>query len=283
MPTPKRFQLSGDEVAALVRVGSAIDHIQGWLAPREAWELHELAREAAERTNGSALVVEIGSWRGRSTVAIALGLKAGGGGRLITIDPQIDSEERHQEVLSNLQKHGVADLAEVVRDYSQNVRHLVEDGTVDVLFIDGNHDYPAVSRDLQMWGPSVRSGGELALNDPYWPGVRRTIREQFAVRESPYRRPRLIVNTMFAEHTPGAPWTQEDQRLMDELRSLLRFLRPWRWFHERLKARWPTHRVTWRVAQFGGRAIKRRYSLTDLAHYEWALNPRNVSDNESAS
>lgn len=47
------------------------------------------------------------------------------------------------------------------------VRNLV-DGSVDFLFIDGDHSYDAVSRDFMMYSPMVRSGGIIALHDIHW-------------------------------------------------------------------------------------------------------------------
>lgn len=51
---------------------------------------------------------------------------------------------------------------------------------LDVLFIDGDHGYEGVMRDLAQWGHMVRSGGVILLHDadtPSFPGVRKAIEE----------------------------------------------------------------------------------------------------------
>src|SRR5215471_2594710 len=38
-------------------------------------------------------------------------------------------------------------------------------GTLDLLFIDGNHTYPAVKSDFELYSPLVRPGGMIAFHD----------------------------------------------------------------------------------------------------------------------
>jgi Methyltransferase domain len=50
---------------------------------------------------------------------------------------------------------------------------------VDVVFLDGSHEYEAVRRDILAWMPRIKSGGMLAghdINDHY-PGVGRAVHE----------------------------------------------------------------------------------------------------------
>lgn len=57
----------------------------------------------------------------------------------------------------------------LIKGMSQNPKNLetVKSITsdVDFLFIDGNHFYDYVKKDLQMYGPLVRKGGIIALHD----------------------------------------------------------------------------------------------------------------------
>jgi len=49
--------------------------------------------------------------------------------------------------------------------------------SLDCVFIDGDHSYSAVRKDLEFWWKKVRSGGEL-LGDDYWmTDVARAVRE----------------------------------------------------------------------------------------------------------
>ena len=52
-------------------------------------------------------------------------------------------------------------LAETKRQVLQ----LLQDEKLDVVFIDADHTYEGVSRDFEMYGPLVRSGGMVAFHD----------------------------------------------------------------------------------------------------------------------
>lgn len=53
----------------------------------------------------------------------------------------------------------------------------ISDGSLDCIFIDGDHSYDAVLADLEFWWPKVRKGGQL-LGDDYWMGdVARAVHE----------------------------------------------------------------------------------------------------------
>lgn len=66
--------------------------------------------------------------------------------------------------------------------YSHEAAGRVEPGSLDLVFIDGNHDYDYVKRDIACWLPKLRRGGILAGHDLDWkdaPGVRRAVEESF--------------------------------------------------------------------------------------------------------
>lgn len=49
---------------------------------------------------------------------------------------------------------------------------------VDFLFIDGDHSYEGVKKDIKIWMPKLRSGGVLIMHDSGWAeGVQRVIKE----------------------------------------------------------------------------------------------------------
>ena len=59
----------------------------------------------------------------------------------------------------------------------------VKDGTLDLVFIDADHEYESVRDDIAAWAPKVRPGGWLGGHD-YWkrggfPGVHRAVDEAF--------------------------------------------------------------------------------------------------------
>ena len=71
---------------------SAAGPIEGWLTEAQAQRLWESAR----RVPAGGLVVEIGSFRGRSAVVMASALEDGG--RLVAIDPHAGGDRGPQEI-----------------------------------------------------------------------------------------------------------------------------------------------------------------------------------------
>lgn len=208
-----------------------LDGIDGWLDPLEAWHLHEAARQRAA-VHGTAYVVEIGSWLGRSAIALGRGVTAGGAGVVHAIDPHEDADDRHAEFLRNLDGAGLASVVRPVRLRSHDARPSIEDGSIDVLFVDGSHEYDDVLTDIDDWTSALRPGAVVAFNDPWLPGVARALRHR-VVRGSAFREPRVIVNTLFCEFREGSP-TSEDERSARRLGRLLRFGSIWLRLHHRI-------------------------------------------------
>jgi predicted O-methyltransferase YrrM len=50
---------------------------------------------------------------------------------------------------------------------------------IDFLFIDGNHSYESVARDISVWAGKVKRGGYILFHDyiPAWPGVMKAVDE----------------------------------------------------------------------------------------------------------
>ena len=62
---------------------------------------------------------------------------------------------------------------------------LLPPSSVDIAFIDGDHQYAAVTKDIAAWRKTVKSRGTLLFNDynPRWPGVERAV-DEFAANTS---------------------------------------------------------------------------------------------------
>ncbi len=147
----------------------------------------------ARRCIGNA--IEIGSFRGASTVIIAQGLKDGNGGLLLSIDPydNIQTEAgafiiRQYNRLSNMynkwiqhrniRKYSVGDTVLSYAETSYDIARSLSDDQFGLIFIDGDHSYPAVKVDLQMYIPKLRSGGILICHDKNIRDVRRAVYEE---------------------------------------------------------------------------------------------------------
>ncbi len=215
-------------------LSEALDAVEGWLQPAEAWALFEAARSACPDAD-QALAVEIGSYKGRSAIALASGLRARGGGQVVAIDP-FEMEPGQQEVFkANLERAGVASLVEALPAYSHDARPKVEDGSVAVLFVDGSHEYADVLQDVRDWESSLTDGAVVAFNDPFWSGVSRALRDTVGRSGSAFRRPRWVVNTLFFDYRPSARWTATDALMRIRLRAFLKVARTWYRFHSRIE------------------------------------------------
>lgn len=208
-------------VAMKEALRAALEGVGGWLDLEEAWALHEAAREACSRSE-SPVVAEIGSYHGRSTISLALGLRAGGGGRVWAIDPQANEPDQNEKFLESIARAGVGDLVEQIRAFSNVARDQFKGSSVDVLFIDGPHVYGAVVQDIGDWASTLKDGSVVAFNDAFWiEGVRKAIRDTVTLRHSSFRNPRWSFNTLFFDFLPAARWTARDLVRLVRVRAFL--------------------------------------------------------------
>ncbi|EWT02887.1 hypothetical protein N865_00665 [Intrasporangium oryzae NRRL B-24470] len=137
--------------------------VPGWLTEAQARVLWHETRRAGRRAH----VVEIGSHRGRSTVVIASALTQG---HLTAIDAFVAGERyggpATRAVLEdNLVQAGVRDRVEIIADRSGHVRRRWGEA-IDLLWVDGKHDYWTCSDDLR-WATFLPSGGRVLVHDAF--------------------------------------------------------------------------------------------------------------------
>lgn len=70
----------------------------------------------------------------------------------------------------------------IIRAPSLDAAKLVEDGSLDFVFIDASHTYEDCKADIAAWTPKVRSGGFVSGHDYEWPTVKRAVDEGPAVQ-----------------------------------------------------------------------------------------------------
>lgn len=185
--------------------------IDGWLCVDEAIELYELARALPD---DGAVVVEIGSWQGKSSFCLGQGLRGKRAARLCCIDPFDASGDAESADLyaagadavggdlrarfeHNMREARLLDHLEVHQGFSHDVAEGWHE-PIDLLFLDGDHGYGAVRRDYLDWARHVRPGGFLAMHDVehgFHDGPRRVVDE--LVRRDPEWVDARIVETMF--------------------------------------------------------------------------------------
>jgi predicted O-methyltransferase YrrM len=127
---------------------------------------------------GPGRIVEIGSFRGRST--IVLRHSAPPGVEVVAIDPHgggdrgpreispdaARGEADHEAFHANLRRAGVDGGVRHVRRMSQDALGEVE-GEVELLYVDGAHRYRPARADIERWGARVAPGGTMLVHDAY--------------------------------------------------------------------------------------------------------------------
>lgn len=173
--------------------------IQGWGAGPEG--VHPIFEDVLGRLK-PRLIIEVGTWKGHSALNMAsLMDKLGLPGHIVCVDTFLGSPDHYlSEELYDLMKvkNGFPSLypqflANVLLSGQQErivpfpmtsdgaARLMKKRGIVaDLIYVDGDHEYEVVSRDLANYWQLLRPGGVI-LGDDYdeasWPGVVRAAHE----------------------------------------------------------------------------------------------------------
>jgi predicted O-methyltransferase YrrM len=146
----------------------------------------ELLMRLAGAVPAGLEVVEIGTYRGRSAIALGLGVCTGNMNRVFAIDPHTEwvgplgghfGPADQAELYSNLTRARLGKIVAVVCLPSARVARSWEGAGVGLLWIDGDHSYEGVKRDFEAWRPHVAESGVIAFHDADSEGVARFLRE----------------------------------------------------------------------------------------------------------
>jgi predicted O-methyltransferase YrrM len=156
---------------------------RGWMTVAELQWLEEIARD-------KSLVIELGSWCGRSSIALSSAKK------LICVDNWIGSKNNAEgtpetcilsEFTANLEEEIAAGTVETATGCLSNEgfieSSLIERfaGEADVVFIDACHEEAEVSRDIETALALLKEGGIICGHDysSAWPGVVAAVTKRF--------------------------------------------------------------------------------------------------------
>lgn len=177
------------------------EDVQGWFD----WQV--LIDEQLTSFDGhKAVMVEVGSWKGRSTIYTAEEIKR----RLLSQSVRfyaVDTWEGnanepdmqamiadanakgglYQEFMENVNRCGVVDYVTPLRMTSVEAAKHFKDGEVSFCFIDGDHSYDGVMADLRAWYPKVHYNSCMAGHDLGRPDVRRAVTEFCAEKNIAFR------------------------------------------------------------------------------------------------
>jgi len=147
------------------------------------------------------IILEIGSNMGCSTISLASGSRDGHKVKMVSIDPhnggtatptEFPTDEKDfrpqkpnyikqglnlDKFKLNLINFNVFDCVTIICDYSELAFDKWEKEPIELLFIDADHRYYFVKKDVELYFPYVIRGGYVIFDDYAYPGVTRIINE----------------------------------------------------------------------------------------------------------
>ena len=138
------------------------------VSAKEGRLLYKLAKECT----GKGVIVEIGSWRGYSTICLAKGSQDGKWVKVYAVDPHTGSDIHRQmygsvntfnEFIGNITIAGVKDIITPLVMTSEDATKEWGGLPIELLWIDGDHEMAEF--DFDIWYPHVIEGGIVALHD----------------------------------------------------------------------------------------------------------------------
>jgi glycosyltransferase involved in cell wall biosynthesis/predicted O-methyltransferase YrrM len=161
-----------------------VESVEGFMIPGQEEYLFNKVKALPE----DAVIVEIGSFKGRSTIAMAYAC-IGTNRKIYSIDTWDgnDSDFAERDFFevwqNNVQNNDLEAYVIPLRGYSHDILnrwHEIADGKeIDFIFIDGSHQYLDVLKDFELSFPLVKDKGWIAFHDVIhtWPGCERVWHE----------------------------------------------------------------------------------------------------------
>jgi len=155
-----------------------VRRVEGWLEFDEACFLYDVAKHL----DVEGCILEIGSYKGRSTICLARGSQEGKRFPVYAIDkfygfPASVDPSFLDTFKKNLAAAGCLNIVDVIV-LSSDEAAFVFVHPIALLFIDGSHDYEQVKKDYENFSPLVVPGGVIIFHDyKYFPGVKKLVDE----------------------------------------------------------------------------------------------------------
>lgn len=152
-------------------------------------EVGEKLAELAAAVPAGQAIVEVGSFRGKSTCYLAAGAKDGNGARVFAVDAwDLDgnvtgrfgfAETSTRETFdAQVRAMRLAGRVTALQGFSVDVAAAWDGPPIGLLFIDGDHSAGAVRADFAAWSPHLAPAAVVVFDDygtPKNPGVREVV------------------------------------------------------------------------------------------------------------
>lgn len=191
--------------------------IEGWFDEVELGLLVDCVAEVARRDSnpsGRLNIVEVGSYKGRSTVAMGLTLAAmSRAGTIYSIDPHkgvrsgrhdriYRGEQTYNDFLNNTKRFGLEKFVRCVRSKATETRI---DVPISLILIDAMHLFKNVNEDFRHFEKSIIRKGIIAFHDyiEEFPGVIEFVNSLMHVKNAPYRKIHQAHSLIVLERVPN--------------------------------------------------------------------------------
>lgn len=163
--------------------------IEGWCDYDDLYDF-----VANKLLQNESVAVEVGVWMGRSVCCLGQQLKIRNKTpKVYAVDTFKGSlnEEPHQLKIkelggstlpifkSHLKDLDLESMITPVELNSEEASKTFKDESIDFIFIDANHEYLEVLKDLQLWYPKIKKTGVLSGHDYWADDVKKAVNEFF--------------------------------------------------------------------------------------------------------
>ena len=158
--------------------------IPGW------YDYADFYQTVADRLKDGDTIAEVGVWLGRSIIDLALKIKRQGKRvKILAVDSFKGSDADQFSTVSahggsirsafeeNLKRFEVEGMFEILEGDSAEMASQVPAKSLAFCFIDADHQYESVRRDVLAWEPKVKDGGIMAGHDAHMDSVKRAVQE----------------------------------------------------------------------------------------------------------
>ena len=173
-------------------------NIYGW------FDYQELYKNVINTLPEGSRIVEIGAFKGKSTAFLAV--EAINSGKKFKIDiidswngenesgapwmdyhdePVVNQFKPQGDIFQEFKKNllPVCDVINPIQSLSAPAASLYKDKSLDFIFIDADHNYEGIKKDLIAWIPKMKDGATMAGHDyTTWKGVETAVNEFFGKR-----------------------------------------------------------------------------------------------------
>lgn len=153
--------------------------IDGWFSSTKAYDY------LIDKIQYGGIFVECGAWMGKSSSYLC-NKAENKNVEVYIIDTwlgsssEIDSTHKiatQTDIFSIFNKNMEGYKFKSIREESEKASTLFDDNSCDIVYIDMDHSYDSVIRDIKLWFPKVKIGGFISGHDyhPGWPDVTKAV------------------------------------------------------------------------------------------------------------